>query len=115
LDDLRSQVDHAQKGKLAAEKLSKQLEQQLNDIHIKLDEHLRQITDLNQQKSRLSNENSDLVRQLEEFEHQVAILSKTKATTQQQLEESKRIIEDTLRGKGSVSKFKSSLKDPIFH
>ena len=33
-----SQVEHVQKGKAAAEKLSKQLEQQLNDIQIKLDD-----------------------------------------------------------------------------
>ncbi|CAF1220495.1 unnamed protein product [Adineta steineri] len=103
LDDLRAQVEHAQKGKFAAEKLSKQLEQQLNEFHIKLDEHHRQVTDLSQQKSRLTNENSDLLRQLEEVEHQVAIITKGKATVQQQLEEAKRTIEDTLRGKGSVS------------
>ena len=51
LDDLRTQVEHVQKGKATAEKLSKQLEQQLNEIQIKLEDHVKQINDLNQVKN----------------------------------------------------------------
>ena len=47
---LRSQIDHLQKGKATAEKLSKQLEQQLNEMHVKLDEHAKQIHDFTQQQ-----------------------------------------------------------------
>ena len=41
LDDLRAQVDHVQKGKAAAEKLSKQLEQQLSEIQAKFEDSIK--------------------------------------------------------------------------
>ena len=47
-------LDHAQKGKASAEKLSKQLEQQLNDVQIKLDESVKQINEVSSQKSKLT-------------------------------------------------------------
>jgi myosin protein heavy chain/myosin heavy chain 6/7 len=81
------------------------LEQQLNEVHIKLDEQVKQITELNHAKSKLTSENSDLIGQLEEVEHQVAALTKAKAAIQQQLDEAKRTIEEEIRGKGSVGKF----------
>ncbi|CAF4332373.1 unnamed protein product, partial [Rotaria sordida] len=43
LDDLRTQIEHLQKGKATAEKLSKQLEQQLNRIQTKIEDHVKQI------------------------------------------------------------------------
>ncbi|CAF4365028.1 unnamed protein product, partial [Adineta steineri] len=101
-DDLRTQVEHFQKGKITAEKLSKQLEQQLNDLQIKLEDSHRQINDFNLQKSKLVTENSDLIKQVEEFEHQISILQKSKVVLQQQADEAKRALEDETRGKGSV-------------
>jgi ABC-type hemin transport system substrate-binding protein len=38
VEDLAQRVDHVNKGKAAAEKLAKQLEQQLSDLSAKIDE-----------------------------------------------------------------------------
>ena len=105
LEDIRGQLDHAQKGKAAAEKLSKQLEQQLGDVQIKVDDSVKQINDLTHQKTKLLGENSESVRQIEDLEHQVNSLQKNKVTLQQQVDEAKRTLDEELRGKGSVSKY----------
>ena len=38
VDEIHSQLDHVQKGKVSADKLSKQLEAQLNEVSAKLDD-----------------------------------------------------------------------------
>ncbi|CAF4820942.1 unnamed protein product, partial [Rotaria magnacalcarata] len=40
-DNLHSQLEHLQKGKATAEKLSKQMEQQLGEMQAKIDDHAR--------------------------------------------------------------------------
>ena len=104
LDDLRTQVEHVNKGKTAAEKLSKQLEQQLSEIQIKLEDSVKHSNEFSSQKSKLITENSELTKQIEDLEHQVSALQKSKVTLQQQADEAKRALDEEVRGKGSVSK-----------
>ena len=104
LEDLKSQFEHVQKGKAAAEKLSKQMETQLSDVQLKLDENSRLVIEFNQQKTRWVSENSTLVKQIEEVEHHLSSVTKVKTTLQQQLDEAKRAIDEEARGKGTVSK-----------
>lgn len=102
LEDLRTQLDHTIKGKVAAEKLSKQLEQQLNDNQLKLEDGLKQINDLNHQKSKLVGENSEFMKQVEDLEHQLGSLQKSKVTLQQQLDDTRRSLDDEARGKSAM-------------
>jgi chromosome segregation ATPase len=104
-DDFRAQFEHTHKSKASAEKLSKQLEQQLTDIQIKYEESIKITTEFSSHKSKLAGENSELVKQIEDLERQVSGLLKVKVTLQQQADDARRALEEELRGKGSVSKY----------
>ena len=60
----------------AAEKMTKMLQQQLNETQGKLDEANRSLNDFYAAKKKLSIENSDYLRQLEDAESQVSQLQK---------------------------------------
>lgn len=75
----------------------KQVQHQLNEVQGKLDETNRSLNDFDQQKKKLSIENSDLLRQLEEAESQVSQLSKLKISLSTQLEDTKRLADEESR------------------
>nr|CAD7439933.1 unnamed protein product [Timema bartmani] len=85
-----------------AEKVAKQLQQQLNEIQGKLDETSRTLNDFDSAKKKLSIENGDLLRQLEEAESQVSQLSKIKISLTTQLEDTKRLADEESRERATL-------------
>ena len=73
--------------KAGADKLSKSLESQMNELNDKLDQSQRQINELSADKSRLTNANNDLQRQLEEAQEAANNFGKSKSSLGKQLEE----------------------------
>lgn len=80
-----------------SEKMSKQVQAQIDELNAKLEESARTISDLQNQKARLGNENNDLTRQLEEAESRVNQLNREKQNLQSQLDEAKRSLEEESR------------------
>ncbi|XP_041473499.1 myosin-16 isoform X2 [Lytechinus variegatus] len=103
LEDVSSNVDYITKAKLSAEKSCHQLEAQLSEANAALAERDRAINDLQNSKSRLGGENSDLARQLEDLENQLSQLNKTRASLAMQLEEYKRSSDEETRAKNSLA------------
>ena len=69
----------------------------MSEANARLDEALRQVSDLESQKSKLSTECANLTRQLEESEHMVGQLSKEKSALHSSLEEAKNSLEEETR------------------
>ena len=82
---------------MSADKLSKQLENQLNEVNAKLDDGNRRVQEVESSKSRLTAENAELTRQLEEAESQVNQLTKSKQSAQKQLDEVRNNYEEENR------------------
>ena len=60
---------------MAAEKMAKNLEAQLNELNARLDDSSRNLNDMTSQKSRAASDAANLGRQLEEAESQIAQLT----------------------------------------
>jgi len=75
----------------------KQFESQISEINTKLEESQRNLTDMNNAKTKFEREALELVRQLEEAEHNAGSLSKEKSHFAQQLEEARSALEDEIR------------------
>lgn len=73
------------------------MEAQISELNAKCDEHSRNVNDLQNQKSKIQNESTDLNRLLEEAEHKVGSLTKDKQSLQAQLDEAKHSLEDETR------------------
>jgi TolA-binding protein len=80
-----------------SEKMSKQVQAQIDELNARLEESARTIQDLQGQKARVQNENVDLTRQLEDSESRVNQLNKERQALLQQLEEAKRSLEEETR------------------
>ncbi len=113
LNDMHSQHDHLQKSKAAAEKLVKQLEAQLSETMAKIDEHQQNIVDMENSRSKLNVENTDLQQQLEEAESQVNSLSRVKQNMGKQLEEAKSNLEEESRLRQKLQSEARHLHDDI--
>ena len=68
VSDVRSAGDEVARSKAAAEKSSKALTNQLNDINKKVEISALNLVDFNNAKHKISAENADLLRQLQELE-----------------------------------------------
>lgn len=90
----------------AAEKMNKQMQHQINDIHNKLDEANRTLNDFDASKKKLAAENTDLLRQVEEAENNLGQLAKIKLSLTNQLEDQRKLADDESR----VRKFSLYLK-----
>merc|ERR1712212_488179 len=86
-DDARSATDGLARDKANAEKLNKQIMNQINDVQAKLDEANRTLNDFDATKKKLTVENAELLRQLEEAESQNSQLAKLKITLGTQLDD----------------------------
>lgn len=75
----------------------KQFESQISEINTKLEESQRNLSDMNNTKTKLEREALELVKQLEEAEHNAGSLSKEKSHFAQQLEEARSALEDEIR------------------
>lgn len=82
---------------VAAEKMNKQLQQQMTEVQAKLDEANRTISDFDAAKKKLAVENAEVLRQLEEAENQIGQLSKLKLSLTNQLDETKKMADDECR------------------
>lgn len=80
-----------------SEKMSKQVQGQIDELNCRLEESARTISDLQGQKARSQNENSDLTRQLEDAESRISQLNKERQNLLSQLEEAKRSLEEETR------------------
>lgn len=83
--------------------MTKQLEQQVQEIQTKLDEQNRVINDINLQKNKLQSENSNLLGQLDEYETHMSVCAKFKQQLTVQIESAKRMVEEESRAKSSLS------------
>lgn len=81
----------------AAEKTAKQIQQQIAEVHARLDESNRTLSDFDATKKKLAAENSDLCRQLEEGESQIGQLSKLKLSLTNQLEDNRKLSDEESR------------------
>merc|ERR1712198_162370 len=85
---VRMETDDAQShDKVAAEKTTKQIQFNLEEINAKLDEANHTLNDFDAAKKKMAAENADLVRQLEEAENQFGSLSKMKLSLTNQYED----------------------------
>lgn len=80
-----------------SEKMSKQVQAQIDELNARLEESARTIQDLQSQKARAQNENVDLTRQLEDAESRINQLNKERQNLLQQLEDAKRGLEEETR------------------
>ena len=64
---------------IQTDKNTKSLEAQLNEVTGKMEEYMRQVSELNNDKSRFTMENIELSRQLEESESTIMQLNKMKS------------------------------------
>ena len=69
----------------------------MNDLNSRIDEGTRAINELNSQKARLQNENTDLNRQLEDAESRIGSLTKERQSLLAQLDDAKKSVEDETR------------------
>ena len=62
IDDLATNVESVTKAKLNYEKMSRNLEEQLNEAKMKNDNFIKEVNELNAAKARLSSENGEALR-----------------------------------------------------
>ncbi|XP_043936259.1 myosin-4-like [Protopterus annectens] len=103
IDDLASNMESVSKSKANFEKLARSLEDQLSEVKAKDDEHVRLISDLTTQKTRLQTENGEFLRQLEEKESLISQLTRGKQGFIQQTEELKRHLEEEIKAKNALA------------
>ncbi|KAM4716540.1 myosin-4-like [Anableps anableps] len=103
LDDLSSNMETLVKAKINLEKMCHLLEDQLSEVKIKEEDHLRLINDLSNQKARLTTEHGELGRQLEEKESLMSQLTRAKQGFIQQIEELKRLHEEEVKAKNALA------------
>ncbi|KAM4613349.1 myosin heavy chain, fast skeletal muscle-like [Polymixia lowei] len=103
IDDLSSNMEAVAKSKGNLEKMCRSLEDQLSEFKAKNEEHIRQLNDINVQRSRLMTENGEFGRQLEEKESLVSQLTRGKQAYIQQIEELKRHLEEEVKAKHALA------------
>ncbi|KAJ4926594.1 hypothetical protein JOQ06_014344 [Pogonophryne albipinna] len=103
IDDVCSNMESVAKSKGNLEKMCRSLEDQLSEFKTKNEEHVRQLNDINAQRSRLATENGELGHQLEEKESLVSQLTRGKQAYIHQLEELKRHLEEEVKAKNALA------------
>ncbi|XP_028310622.1 myosin heavy chain, fast skeletal muscle-like [Gouania willdenowi] len=103
IDDVASNMETVAKTKVHLEKLCRSLEDQLIELKTKDDEHMRQISDLTNQKARFQTENAEFSRQMEERESLISQLTRGKQGFTMQIEELKRLNEEETKAKNALA------------
>ncbi|KAL7670095.1 hypothetical protein ACOME3_005033 [Neoechinorhynchus agilis] len=103
IEDLHTQYEHAIKGKLASDKLSKQLESQLQEGNVKLDDLNSKLNEANSQKSRLTQENATFEQHIEDLEGQLSSFTKVKQTLSAQVQDLQRQVDEEVRSRNAMS------------
>ncbi|KAL3314200.1 hypothetical protein Ciccas_007185 [Cichlidogyrus casuarinus] len=110
VDNCMAQLDGALKAKLSAEVKLEGLESQLNRLKMLTDDLQRQLTELNNSKSRLTSENFELVRINQEYESQLTNLTKAKHSLEAMCEDMKRGLDDDARSRITLQTQLTSLQ-----
>ncbi|KAG2456547.1 MYH7 protein, partial [Polypterus senegalus] len=103
VDDLSTNLEQVIKTKTTTEKLCRSYEDQLNESKSKVDELIRQITDLSARKAWLLTENGELIRHVEDKEALINQLSKGKTLFTQQIDDLKRQLEEETKAKNALA------------
>jgi len=94
IDEIRAAQDTICNEKASVEKQNKLLQNQLNDINRKCEEHHLTLADFENGKKKIILENADSLRQIEELDNSNNTLQKLRANLQAQLDEQRRIADD---------------------
>merc|ERR1712038_124322 len=94
IDEIRAAQDTICNEKASVEKQNKLLQNQLNDINRKCEEHHLTLADFENAKKKIILENADSLRQIEELDNSNNTLQKLRANLQAQLDEQRRIADD---------------------
>merc|ERR1712045_714706 len=94
IDEIRAAQDTICNEKASVEKQNKLLQNQLNDINRKCEEHHLTLADFENAKKKVIMENADHLRQIEELDNSNNTLQKLRANLQAQLDEQRRIADD---------------------
>merc|ERR1711962_1697340 len=112
LQEARSTLEDAVRGKAELDKSGKLLQGSIVDTNQKLDEMARALNEADSQKKRLEVEKQDLERQIEEGEAAMAALNKSKISLTTQLEDTKRLGDAESRDRSALlTKFKNLSTD----
>ncbi|XP_068598563.1 myosin heavy chain, fast skeletal muscle-like [Brachionichthys hirsutus] len=103
IDDLTSNMESVAKSKANLEKMCRSLEDQLSEFKSKNEEQMRQLNEVNVQRSRLMTENGEIGHQLEEKESLVSQLTRVKQAYIHQIDELKRHLEEEVKAKNAMA------------
>ncbi|XP_075893331.1 myosin heavy chain, fast skeletal muscle-like [Nelusetta ayraudi] len=103
IDDLVSNMESIAKSKGNLDKMCRSLEDQVSELKARNDEQMRQLNDVNVQRSRLMTENGEIGHQLEERESLVSQLTRGKQAFIHQIEELKRHLEEEVKAKNALA------------
>jgi myosin heavy chain 6/7 len=90
IQDVRAATDEIIRSKASAEKSTKNLVGNLNEVNKKVEEANLTLGDMDAAKRKLASENADLLRQLQEIENNANLMAKYKIQLMSQLEEVRR-------------------------
>lgn len=108
ITDVRTATEEVNRSKAAAEKTSKGLTNQLNEINKKVESASLSLCDFENAKRKMAAENSDLLRQLQELENVIYMNVKMKEALTMALNEQKNICDEESRERISLlSKFRN--------
>ncbi|TWW70437.1 Myosin-2 Myosin heavy chain 2 [Takifugu flavidus] len=103
IDDLSINMENVAKAKVNLEKMCRSLEDQQMELKTKNDEHMRQLTDVINQRARFQTENAEFSRQMEERESLISQLTRGKQGFTTQIDELKRLIEEESKAKNALA------------
>lgn len=95
--ELLAQLETANKEKLTAMKTVEKLEYTVHELNIKIEEINRTVIELTSQKTRLSQENTELIKEVHEHKMQLDNANHLKQQLAQQLEDTKHRLEEEER------------------
>merc|ERR1719266_2582445 len=102
IQDVRAATDEIIRSKASAEKSTKNLVGNLNEVNKKVEEANLTLGDMDAAKRKLASENVDLLRQLQEIENNANLMAKYKIQLMAQLEEVRRNADDEAKERQSL-------------
>lgn len=96
IEELKNEVESLARGKSQAVSLNKELESRLFEMSSKVDDAIRQLTDANNAKSRLAEENLAFGRRIESLEFEFTSLTTIYRRAQGDLEEARLHLESEM-------------------
>lgn len=100
--ELMSQLENANRDKVAVQKIVEKHEQTIYDLNIKVEEINRQVIEATAQRQRLANENVELIKEVHDYKMSLDNVNHLKSQLATQLEETKRKLEEEERKRAAV-------------